>query len=97
MVQYNEGSFLNSRKQDIFTSSYLPSRGPVNGVVFFLHGFGEYSGRSKEGGYQPRGHQPHESIDLFNALVLAVFSTIVSQGQLALYVHDYHGVLASNV
>jgi len=43
MVVYTEDSFVNSRKQLIFTVSYVPST--VNGLLFFQHGFGEYVGR----------------------------------------------------
>mmetsp|Transcript_22991 Transcript_22991/g.50466 ORF Transcript_22991/g.50466 Transcript_22991/m.50466 type:complete len:315 (-) Transcript_22991:187-1131(-) len=47
MVKYSEGSFVNSRKQKLFTVSYVPDSAP-SGVVLFQHGLGEYVGRYKD-------------------------------------------------
>ena len=48
MVSYAEDTFVNARKQKIFTVSYIPNDAPL-GVFFFCHGLGEYIGRYKEG------------------------------------------------
>lgn len=46
----NEGSFVNGRKQKIFTVSYAPEdAASIRGALFFMTGFGEYVGRYKEG------------------------------------------------
>ncbi len=46
-VRYAEGSFVNARKQKVFTVAYEPSTGQARAALFFQHGYGEYVGRYK--------------------------------------------------
>ena len=92
MVQHAEETFVNARKQKLFSGSWLPDDGAPSAIFLFHHGLGEYILRYKDG--------KDETFDCFPRSDLqiapiprhsAVFPQLVNEAHVAVYSHDYHG------